>query len=162
MKKQLRMVKDFQKVFENQELKKIPEIPSLDIVKLRLSLLQEELDELKTASKANDLIEISDALGDMLYILLGTVNVYGMNHIFEDIFNDIHVSNMSKLDLCKKDAEESIRIYQEKGIECFYRTYTTATKQIKYIIYRKSDSKVLKSHKYNPVNLTKYFNVLPS
>jgi predicted HAD superfamily Cof-like phosphohydrolase len=57
----------------------------------------------------NDLVEVADALGDMLYILCGTILTHGMQHIIEDVFAEIQDSNMSKLGLDGKP------IYREDG-----------------------------------------------
>ena len=59
--------------------------------------MQEENDEYLEACFKNSLIEIADALGDQLYILCGTILKHGMQHIIEDVFNEIQASNMSKL-----------------------------------------------------------------
>jgi predicted HAD superfamily Cof-like phosphohydrolase len=64
---------------------------------LRHSLMQEENDEYLEACFNNSLVEIADALGDQLYILCGTILRHGMQHIIEDVFNEIQASNMSKL-----------------------------------------------------------------
>jgi NTP pyrophosphatase (non-canonical NTP hydrolase) len=71
-----------------------PTIPTPSIQDLRLNLLGEELDELHLAMQLDDLIEISDALGDLLYVLLGTAVSYGID--LEPVFEEIHRSNLSK------------------------------------------------------------------
>ena len=65
---------------------------------LRFDLMKEELEEYLEACKNNDLVEIADALGDQLYILCGTILKHGLQHKIEEVFNEIHRSNMSKLD----------------------------------------------------------------
>lgn len=67
-----------------------------EIKKLRIRLIQEEFDELKKAMSEDDLIEVADALGDLVYVILGTVLAYGLQYKFVDIFNEIHRSNMTK------------------------------------------------------------------
>jgi len=64
---------------------------------LRYDLALEELQEYKNACQQGNLIEVADALGDQLYILIGTILRHGMQDIIEDVFNEIHASNMSKL-----------------------------------------------------------------
>jgi predicted HAD superfamily Cof-like phosphohydrolase len=59
--------------------------------------MQEENEEYLTACDDNSLVEIADALGDQLYILCGTILRHGMQHIIEDVFDEIQASNMSKL-----------------------------------------------------------------
>lgn len=65
---------------------------------LRHRLMQEENEEYLSACKNGDLVEIADALGDKLYILCGTILKHGLQHKIEEVFNEIHRSNMSKLD----------------------------------------------------------------
>ncbi|QDO93926.1 hypothetical protein FNB79_07985 [Formosa sediminum] len=66
---------------------------------LRYHLMKEENDEYLEAAKNKDLVEIADALGDMLYILCGTIIEHGLQHKIEAVFNEIQRSNMSKLDV---------------------------------------------------------------
>lgn len=65
---------------------------------LRHKLMQEENDEYLEACKRGDLVEIADALGDKMYILFGSILKHGLQHKIEEIFDEIHRSNMSKLD----------------------------------------------------------------
>ena len=64
---------------------------------LRFRLMEEENQEYLEAAKNNDLVEVADALGDMLYILCGTILSHGMQHKIEEVFDEIQLSNMSKL-----------------------------------------------------------------
>lgn len=77
--------------------------------KLRFNLMDEENNEYLEAAQSNNLIEVADALGDMLYILCGTILEHGMQHKIEEVFNEIQRSNMSKLGLDGKP------IYREDG-----------------------------------------------
>ncbi len=81
----------------------------LDKNLLRYELMREENEEYLEAAKNNDLVEVADALGDMLYILCGTIIEHGMQHKIEEVFTEIQRSNMSKLD---KNGEP---IYREDG-----------------------------------------------
>ena len=76
---------------------------------LRHRLMHEENEEYLEAAKNGDLVEIADALGDMMYILYGTICKHGLQHRIADIFDEIHRSNMSKLDA------EGKPIYREDG-----------------------------------------------
>lgn len=80
-----------------------------DIFKLRYELMKEENDEYVQACVMGDEVEIADALGDKLYILIGTIITHGLEDKIEDIFNEIHASNMSKL------GEDGKPIYREDG-----------------------------------------------
>jgi len=66
-------------------------------IELRYRLMEEENNEYLEAAKNGDLIEVADALGDMLYILCGTILEHGMQHQIEAVFEEIQRSNMSKL-----------------------------------------------------------------
>lgn len=76
---------------------------------LRHNLMAEENDEYLQAATQGDLVEVADALGDMLYILCGTILEHGMQHVIEDVFKEIQSSNMSKLGVDGKP------IYREDG-----------------------------------------------
>jgi len=78
-------------------------------LKLRFDLMAEENEEYLEAAQNNDLVEVADALGDMLYILCGTILEHGMQYKIEDVFNEIQHSNMSKLGADGKP------IYREDG-----------------------------------------------
>lgn len=78
-------------------------------IQLRFRLMQEENQEYLEAANNGDLVEVADALGDMLYILCGTILKHGMQHKIMDVFEEIQRSNMSKLD---KDGQP---IYREDG-----------------------------------------------
>ena len=67
-------------------------------VDLRFSLMFEENQEYHIAGVEKNLVEIADGLGDKLYILMGTIVAHGMQDIIIDVFNEIHRSNMTKLD----------------------------------------------------------------
>ncbi len=76
---------------------------------LRYKLMREENEEYLEAANNNDLVEVADALGDMLYILCGTIIEHGMQHKIEEVFDEIQRSNMSKL------GEDGKPIYREDG-----------------------------------------------
>ncbi len=78
-------------------------------IALRHRLMQEENEEYLEAAQAGDVVEVADALGDMLYILCGTMLKHGMQHKIEAVFQEIQQSNMSKLD------ENGKPIYREDG-----------------------------------------------
>jgi predicted HAD superfamily Cof-like phosphohydrolase len=96
MKKQLEGVEKFHNAF-GQENGESPRLIIHSQYDLRHSLMKEENDEYLEACHKKDLVEIADALGDQLYILCGTILKHGMQHIIEDVFDEIQASNMSKL-----------------------------------------------------------------
>ena len=75
-----------------------PVVLTEESFKVRHALMEEENSEYLEACEKEDIIGVADALGDQLYILLGTIVSHGMQHIIGDIFEEIHRSNMSKLD----------------------------------------------------------------
>ncbi|WP_417885696.1 hypothetical protein [Zunongwangia sp.] len=109
MKKYLEAVQKFHETFGlgvSEDMK-----PSLGNAKnkLRYELMKEENEEYLEAAENNDLVEVADALGDMLYILCGTILEHGMQHKIVEVFEEIQESNMSKLG---KDGKP---IYREDG-----------------------------------------------
>lgn len=87
--------------------------PTVDLtpqdIDLRFNLMKEENEEYLEAVQNNDLVEIADALGDMMYILCGTIIEHGLQHKIEEVFDEIQRSNMSKL------GENGKPIYREDG-----------------------------------------------
>ena len=90
-----------------QAVKSKAEFPNEKVVKLRFNLIKEELEELKDAIKQNDLLEVADALTDILYVTYGAGHAFGIN--LDKCFNEVQKSNMSKLGADGKP------IYNENG-----------------------------------------------
>ena len=109
MKKRIAAVHAFHTAFKLNT----QDTPTIDISddrkKLRFELMKEENEEYLEAAINNDLVEVADALGDMLYILCGTIIEHGMQDKIEEVFNEIQRSNMSKL------GEDGKPIYREDG-----------------------------------------------
>ena len=109
MKDKIEAVKNFHKSFKLG----FRETPKADLGLeknlLRYKLMREENEEYLDAASNGDLVEVADALGDILYILCGTIIEHGLQHKIEEVFNEIQRSNMSKLG---KDGEP---IYREDG-----------------------------------------------
>lgn len=109
MKKQLAAVHEFHTAF-GLEVNATPIAELSDAVKmLRYNLMKEENEEYLDAVQNNDIVEIADALGDMLYILCGTIISHGLQHKIEEVFDEIQRSNMSKL------GHDGKPIYREDG-----------------------------------------------
>jgi predicted HAD superfamily Cof-like phosphohydrolase len=96
----------FMKTF-GQEVKSKPSFSTDKINKLRLDLINEELDELKEAMDNKDLLEVADALTDILYVTYGAGHAFGIN--LDQCFEEVQNSNMSKLD------ENGKPIYNDAG-----------------------------------------------
>jgi predicted HAD superfamily Cof-like phosphohydrolase len=144
----LNQVADFHKTF-NAPILTTPQIPSEQRCRLRVDLLQEELNELKEAINNNDLIEIADALADLQYVLSGAVLEFGLGDKFVDLFNEVQRSNMSKA--CENEvvAQATLEHYKQKdGTKGYYKENNG-----KWLVYREEDDKVLKSVNYSPANL---------
>lgn len=109
MKRKIKAVADFHNAFGlgilNSPKANLGEAKNL----LRFSLMEEENQEYLEAANRGDLTEVADALGDMLYILCGTILEHGMQHKIEEVFEEIQRSNMSKLGADGKP------IYREDG-----------------------------------------------
>lgn len=109
MQKQLNAVKEFHTAFGLG----VSEVPKGDLGEsinlLRYNLMKEENEEYLEAVQNNDPVEIADALGDMLYILCGTIIEHGLQHKIEAVFDEIQRSNMSKL------GHDGKPIYREDG-----------------------------------------------
>ena len=98
MKDQLNKVNEFHKKFNVGDAPGSPTLIEKKEYLLRYNLTVEENREYLDACLDGNLVEVADALGDKLYILLGTILKHGMQHKIIDVFNEIHASNMSKLD----------------------------------------------------------------
>lgn len=109
MQKQISSVKEFHTAFGLG----FSDNPKVDLgdnkIMLRYNLMKEENEEYLEAAQNGDLVEVADALGDMMYILCGTIIEHGLQHLIEDVFEEIQRSNMSKLDQNGKP------IYREDG-----------------------------------------------
>ena len=143
----LNQVAEFHKTF-NAPILDRPQIPSKERCELRVSLLQEELNELKEAIGDQDLVEIADALCDLQYVLSGAVLEFGLGDQFPALFEEVQRSNMSKACNNQEEADETIAFYKEKGEDAFSQASGN-----KINVHRTSDHKVLKNKYYSPADL---------
>src|SRR3979409_719461 len=104
----IKSVEEFHNVFKIGNADEVKLIGEKDYT-LRYNLIKEENEEYLDACKKGDIIEVADALGDQLYILFGTILKHGLEHKIEEVYDEIHRSNMSKLD------EKGQPIYREDG-----------------------------------------------
>ncbi len=105
-------VTNFEKVIQfmntyGQEVKRKAAFPDATTTHLRVDLIEEELNELKEAIANEDLIEVADALADLLYVVYGAGGAFGIN--LDACFQEVHSSNMSKL------GEDGKPIYRDDG-----------------------------------------------
>ena len=99
-------VKNFMEIY-GQEVKTKFSFPSENIIQLRYDLIKEELDELSVAIRDNDIVEVADALTDLLYVVYGAGHSFGID--LDKCFAEFQRSNMSKLD------NDGKPIYNENG-----------------------------------------------
>ena len=109
MKKQIEHVRKFHDAFGIKNNYTPNAVLDSDVFDLRHRLMHEENEEYLEACKNGDLVEIADALGDMMYILSGTILAHGLQDKIENIFEEIQKSNMSKL------GSDGKPIYREDG-----------------------------------------------
>lgn len=144
----LNQVAEFHTTFKHPILSE-PTIPAKERADLRVSLIAEELDELKEAISNNDLVEVADALCDIQYVLSGAVLEFGLGDKFVALFEEVQRSNMSKACNNMEEVEASIKHYKEvKGEDCSFKKEGD-----KYLLFRTTDQKTLKSINYSPANL---------
>ncbi len=141
-------VADFHRAFHVPVLKE-PTVPDAARCELRISLLQEELDELKEAIEAKDLVGIADAFCDIQYVLSGAILEFGLGEKFAELFAEVQRSNMSKVCETFEIAEETVAYYKnERNTDGYIKEQAG-----QFLVYRTADNKVLKSVKYSPADL---------
>lgn len=110
----------------------------------RLSLITEEYNELKEAIQANDMPQVIDALGDLLYVIYGMGHTFGIN--LDKAFEIVHKSNMSKLCCTEDEAKETIEHYKTlPGFENVDVRYRASDCGNYFVIYNSQTGKILKS-----------------
>lgn len=154
-------IKEFQEAFE---MKSFPDMitpdeidSNEDLIKLRLSLIDEEVGELKEAIKNRDIVEMRDAIGDILYVVYGAGQTFGFD--VDGDYAQIHDSNMSKLCKDEEEAKATVAKYEADFKEGTSRYdspyYYKHPKFDVWIVKNKSTGKVLKSINYTPVDFHK-------
>lgn len=131
-----------------------PQIPDASRCKLRVSLLEEELSELKEAIEQGDLIAAADAFCDLQYVLSGAIHEFGLGSHFYNLFQEVQRSNMSKACSSLEEAENTRAMYLEQK----QTISEIKQKGTSYLVYRTEDGKVLKSINYSPANLEIFLN----
>ena len=145
----LSQVKEFM-LTSGQEVRKYPSYPDLETCKLRIRLILEEFEEFVNAVEQNNLTETLDGLVDLQYVLSGAVQALGFGGIFDEAFEEVQASNMSKFVTSEEDVNASIQKYKELGIEVkavYGEQYT--------VIVRSKDNKVLKGIHFKEPKLDK-------
>jgi predicted HAD superfamily Cof-like phosphohydrolase len=149
----LHSVGQFHAVFQLPILEK-PVIPDAKRCELRVSLLQEELDELKDAIESKDIVGVADALCDLQYVLSGAIHEFGLGPKFKQLFEEVQRSNMSKTCKSMEEVLETQAYYKEtKDTDSYWKEING-----EFLIYRKEDNKVLKSVNYSEADLESIIN----
>ncbi len=144
----LNQVAEFHRTFQHPVAHE-PAIPDESRCKLRVALLEEELAELKKAITDQDITEVADALCDLQYVLSGAVLEFGLGEKFRALFDEVQRSNMSKRCSTLEEAEATVAYYRvERGFESEIEQHGDY-----YLVFRKSDHKILKSVRYSPADL---------
>lgn len=171
MNKTLESVSEFHKTFGAPVLD-TPQIPDESRVRLRLALILEELSELAEASGAagifnemmknkvaafeekaevKDTAQALDALCDLQVVLNGSTLEYGLQDMFDEAFDEVHRSNMSKACVKEEDGLASVDKYEQQGVKTLLEKVNG-----KYVIYRAADHKILKGINYFSPEITKF------
>jgi len=145
--KTLTSVAEFHKTFQHPILDE-PTIPSETRCNLRVSLIAEELKELQEAIDNKDIVEIADALCDIQYVLSGAVLEFGLKDKFNELFEEVQRSNMSKACKTEEEAKATQEHYRTKGVASYYKEIDGL-----FLVYREGDDKTLKSINYSPADL---------
>lgn len=146
--KALSQVAEFHTTFKHP-IQQTPIIPATQRCELRVSLLQEELNELKQAIADKNIVEIADALCDLQYVLSGAILEFGLGEKFRELFDEVHRSNMSKACKTVEEAEKTVEHYKAtENVDCYFKEIDNL-----YLVYRKNDNKTLKSINYSAAQL---------
>jgi len=148
-------VEKFNSVMGKSNLnKQNPEVGDKMDYEFVYNFILEELEEYKESCINNDIIGIADALGDIMYVLCNGILNHGLKKSFNSIYQEIQSSNLSKSCKTEDEAKKTcIYVFNNKGWECYYE-YNK--QENLYIVYRKSDRKVMKSINFFPPNLKQF------
>lgn len=141
------LVKEFHTFFKHPVLPQV-QIPSLKRAALRINLIEEETKEFEDAIEAKDIVEVADALADILYVTAGAVLEFGLQDKMGEIFRAVHESNMSKASNTIEQAIQTVDKYTKMDQPCHY-----VKEGDYYFVYRDADKKLLKSVGYTPVDI---------
>jgi predicted HAD superfamily Cof-like phosphohydrolase len=154
-------VKEFNSAF-GLDIPRTPDpnlLENKSLVKLRIDLIEEEVQELKQALQEKNQLEVLDALADILYVVYGAGIAFGMD--LDKAFDLVHKSNMSKLCLSEQEAKETVewykKEYEEKRLSYDSPVYQYKQDLDKYVVFNKSSGKILKNKYYKPVDLSGLF-----
>lgn len=121
------------------------------LINYRLSLILEEVQELKESIEQKNLTECVDALTDIMYVTLGAFTAIGVNA--DEAFDLVHKSNMSKLCFSEEEAKQTVQWYKENESQRYDSpNYRKSDDGVHWVVYNESTKKILKNINYSPVS----------
>lgn len=125
------------------------------LLDLRLGLIREEVQELEDAIKNHDFKEVVDALADILYVVYGAGDSFGVD--MDEVYQIVHSSNMTKICKTEEEAKETVEWYKKNKLDVYDSpNYKKASDDKHWIVYNESTGKVLKSINYLPADLDQF------
>lgn len=125
------------------------------LVELRLNLIREEVKEFEEACQNHDMVEAVDALADILYVVYGAGDCFGIN--LDEAYQTVHSSNMTKICVSEEEAQQTVEWYKANKLDVYDTpAYKAAADGKHWIVFNESTGKVLKSINYLPAQLKKY------
>ena len=123
-------------------------------VEFCMKLVREEMKELEQSVINKDFVECVDALADIMYVVLGMGSRIGVN--MDNAFDLVHENNMSKLCVSEEEAQDSVSFYINNKEKLGYDSpnYRRAPDNVHWVVYNESTNKILKSIKWQPVDLS--------
>ena len=130
-----------------------PTIPDKKITDFVVNFIREETEELHQAIEDKDIVEVLDAICDLLYVAVGNATMaFGLKEKLLLAYEEVQASNMSKSCATEQEAIDTINARMVQHGTCHYRKIGD-----RYVVYRSSDDKVMKSINYFPPNLEQFF-----
>lgn len=145
----------FNKTFHKPE-SDVPVIP--ESYQFILDTIREETGELEEAFKQKDIVEVADALADLLYFVGNGILATGLADRFRGIWNEVQASNMSKVCHSEEEAKDSVKYMEDlKGVPYYYKEWRDEEGKSYWIVYRKSDDKAGKCCNWFHPDLKQFF-----
>ena len=131
-----------------------PTIPSdKKLTNFVVDFIKEETEELAHAIEEKDIVEVLDAICDLLYVAVGNATmVFGLKDKLVPAYKEVQASNMSKSCATLQEAMDTIEQREKEHGDCYFRKVGS-----RYVVYRKRDDKVMKSINYFAPNLKQFF-----
>jgi len=127
-----------------------PAFPEKKRTDLRVLLIREELEELEEAIHQKDLIEVADALTDILYVTIGSFLEFGLGKIVPKLFKEVQRSNMTKFCKNEDEAKLQVEVYKTRNLDAGYYPVDDY-----FILYNKATGKTIKNRDYSQPDLAK-------